>query len=290
MQTTPGDEHQELLIPVTIGQWHEAFHCRNGVFGSPSGYWCYVPSGTYAIGGWNMNQSNARLWLRDFWIARYPVTVEQYRWFIESGGYWQQEWWTYHGWAWRERMGRMLPWFWDDDRVNRNDQPVVGVTWYEATAFARWLDSGLVEAGEAFRVRLPTEAQWEVACSFQAMQRYPYPWGSERPCAMRADFGKDWARDGPASVGSHPAGVAFCGAHAMIGGVWEATTSSHTPYPVESNVVIDDFAPIAYDVPWRGGGWGNNRVDIRCSARTRGYPDGVVYHDDSGFRLVLAPR
>ena len=61
------------------------------------------------------------------------------------------------------------PEYWRDERFNRPCQPVVGICWYEARAYCRWLSSQTSR-----RFRLPTEAEWEGAARGQAGRRYAY--------------------------------------------------------------------------------------------------------------------
>jgi sulfatase-modifying factor enzyme 1 len=130
------------------------------------------------------------------WIGKYPVTNHQFARFIEAGGYDRQEYWSEGGRAWRtgtsdstapewlrdqlskrspDRRGR--PALWDDRKWNSPLFPVVGITWFEAEAYARWLSEQLRRAStseavhevreglmtERLMVRLPTEAEWEAA-------------------------------------------------------------------------------------------------------------------------------
>ena len=66
---------------------------------------------------------------------------------------------------------RREPYYWHDSRFNQPNQPVVGVNWYEAMAYAAWLAR---VTGKPYR--LPTEAEWEWAARRNSRR---YPWGDE---------------------------------------------------------------------------------------------------------------
>ncbi|MCS6941060.1 MAG: SUMF1/EgtB/PvdO family nonheme iron enzyme, partial [Roseiflexus sp.] len=299
-------------FPVTRDEWRASLADRNATFGAPEGYWCYVPGGRYRIGGWERGEKSADLDLRPFWIARYPITIAQYRAFIEEGGYARDEYWTPRGRAWRDEWKRTQPWRWDDPQYTGANQPVVGIMWYEATSFCAWLQEQVQPVGaqraapvrdapghaapsnhallpEGYTIRLPTEAEWEVAAAYGGDgRRRAYPWGNDGPTPERAIY-KESGLSAPAPVGVCPAGAAVCGALDMAGNVWEVTTSLYRKYPSGSSQLMKDFAPDKSDVPWRGGSYFWNRIYVRCGARDRSHPNvGRLSLD--GFRIVVAPH
>ncbi len=251
-------------FPVTPIEWrYHTQYLLNHDFGNPEGYWCYVPAGIYLIGGWKPGDPMEHVELPDFWIAKYPVTVQQYRRFIEEGGYKDKTLWTPEGWEWRSRYndgkGRHHPYYWpganEHERINVQDnQPVTTVWWNVAAAFAAWVNrhlSGTLSDGSS--VRLPTEAEWEAAAAYDAeMVRRTYHWDEQEPDPQRADFDRKWD-DGPVPVGEHPAGAAACGAHNLAGSVWEWCSSDYANYPSHAAVALDDFSPDDYNAPVRGG-------------------------------------
>jgi len=262
----------------------------SGVEGSRvTSYWRALPAGTYPIGGWEDGEQSAAIGLSTFWIARFPVTVAQFVPFVARGyGTDAERWWTPNGWRWKQDRRRTQPYLWNEAPYDGPNQPVIGVTWYEATAFCGWLTAQLDEAlPKDYVVRLPTEAEWEAAAAYDgAMQRQPYPWGADKPTPERAIYDAS-GLGRPAPVGCCPSGAAACGAIDMAGNVWEMTTSSYRGYPAQSGTLVKKFTTDAGDMPWRGGSYYSSSTSVRCGARFRSYPD---VDDFVGFRVVVAPR
>jgi iron(II)-dependent oxidoreductase len=221
--------------------------------------------------------------LRPFRMARTPVANAQYADFVEAGGYSRREFWSDEGWAWRSREDLAAPKYWIKrdgtwaqrkfDRVAalRPDEPVVHVSWHEAQAWCRYANR-----------RLPTEAEWEFAASWNAGARQTnhYPWGAQTPGSAHANL----EGAGVTAVKNFPAGDAASGCRQMIGNVWEWTASTFNPYP---GFVIDPYKE--YSEPWfgthkvlRGGSFATTRRLIRNTWRNF-YTPGR-YDVFSGFR------
>ena len=272
--------------PIKIAEWQHELTRRNEQFGQPTGYFCFVQKGAYRIGGWNQNEPTATITLPSFWIARFPITVAQYAPFVAAGyGADAYRWWTAEGWKWKQSQNVTAPGGWGQAEYCGPNQPVIGVTWYEATAFCAWLTIQLSDTLQGYALRLPSEAEWEAAAAYDAqLQRQTYPWGTAEPDQDRAIYGVTR----PAPVGCCPAGSAACGALDLVGSVWEWMASSYAAYPAQSNLLPKDFTQAQTDAPLRGGAWNDNGTNVRCGARDRSNPN--LRGNDGGFRVVWSPR
>ncbi len=283
---TPTTNRAHIHYPVAHEEWKEELEQRHELFGTGSGYWCYVRPGTYAIG---QGQDQADVTLPAFWITRYTITVAQFEPFVAEGySDSSKRWWPPNGWEWKQRSNRMQPWLWNDAAYHKPDQPVIGISWYEAVTFAHWLTWHLLHVlPEGYIIHVPTEAEWEAAAAFDVdMQRCMYPWGNEEPTPNHAVYDQS-GLDQPAAIGTCSQGASACGAHDMAGNVWEWGASSFTAYPAGSATRLDDFLSSEWDVPLRGGAWWDHKMFLSCESRDMYPPDFHTYV--FGFRLVLGP-
>jgi formylglycine-generating enzyme required for sulfatase activity len=158
-----------------------------------------VPAGVFLMGldqsfpsadGGVVVDSVKEVFLPAFAIDRFEVTNAQYRVYVEA-------------------TGAPLPRFWPSPTLaeggehNQPQQPVVGVSWFEAQAYCAW--AGL---------RLPTEAEWEKAARGTDGRRYP--WG-DRFEPSRGHFSGTAA----VAVGSYPAAVSPYGVLDLAGNASE---------------------------------------------------------------------
>jgi formylglycine-generating enzyme required for sulfatase activity len=174
---------------------------------------------------------------------------------------------------------RTQPYSWNDKQWNGDAQPVVGITWYEAAAYCRWLS---VQTGDNYR--LPSEAEWEKAA--RGTDGRIYPWGNQSPDETRANF--EFGHTMP--VESYPAGASPYGVLDMAGNVLEWTRSKYRAYPYAPNDGREKGSkPEEKQFTLRGGSWYHNRTYVRCAARYGGYP-GSGGDLIRGFRVLLSPR
>jgi len=238
----------------------------------------YVPAGPFQMG--SNDDSDAQpihtVSVEAFWLGKTPVTNAQFRPFVESGGYTNQAVWATAGWQWRSRRKIRLPRHWSDPQWNTPQQPVIGVSWYEATAYTTWLAQ---VTGQI--MRLPTEAEWEKAA--RGVDGRVYPWGNTDPDKSRCNFA---IQEGKTTlVGNYPAGASPYGALDMAGNVWEWIGTQWLDNYVNYATIVCQEKEGSGLRSLRGGSWGHPARNLRAANRRKYEPDHQSYH--VGFRVVV---
>ncbi|HYO64329.1 MAG TPA: SUMF1/EgtB/PvdO family nonheme iron enzyme [Pyrinomonadaceae bacterium] len=198
-----------------------------------------VPAGAFTFGD-DAHESPERpaheVTLPDYYIDKFEVTNEQYARFCEATGH-----------------PRPVNPFWDARYFEDNPKhPVLGVSYSDAEAYARW-------AGK----RLPTEAEWEKAASWNARenQKRAWPWGNT-PETSRAHLDAD--QPGSKPVGYFLSGASPYGALDMSGNAHEWVDAYFEPYP--GNTAPHEDYGKQYRVV-RGGDFGNDLNSARTTHR-----------------------
>jgi formylglycine-generating enzyme required for sulfatase activity len=259
---------------------------------------CYVPPGPFWMGSGDDDDmaadSEKPLHQVDlpygYWISQYPVTVAQFRIFVDESGHKPRN---------------------PDSLRGIATHPVVWVTWYEAVAFCDWLtgiwrEAGIIPAGA--EVRLPSEREWEKAArgglkivdgdymitdSTQGFDRPEvklrnndapqprFPWGNE-PDPERANY-RDTGIGGTSVVGAFPGGITPYGCLDMSGNVWEwCQTKWQDNY---QDYQDDNDKAGSSSRVLRGGAFNNNDRNVRCARRNRNNPNNR--NNEIGFRVML---
>jgi formylglycine-generating enzyme required for sulfatase activity len=220
-----------------------------------------IPAGFFLMGSDNGQENEMpphRVWLDSFGIGKFPVTNREYGIFVAQA----------HA---------APPPFCSDAMFSNPDQPVVGVSWDEATTYCSWLSK---RTGKGFR--LPSEAEWERAA--RGMRKGAlYPWGDEPPW-NRPYAGYDTKTGGPDRVGANaPNDFGLYdlseGVHEWCNDYYDAGYYHYSP---ERN---PPGPPTGERRASRGGSWRHRIKFSRCAARSSLPP--TFKYADYGFRVAL---
>jgi eukaryotic-like serine/threonine-protein kinase len=153
--TKPGYETLEVARGLQDLEFHLVPHeaARPGMV--------LVPGGSFEL-----ESTRESVAVPDFWLDRHEVTNQQYKAFVDAGGYGDPEYWKVpfvqdgRVLTWeqamaqlRDRTGRPGPSTWELGTYpeSQDDLPVGGVSWYEAAAYAAWADKELPTAYHWYR-------------------------------------------------------------------------------------------------------------------------------------------
>jgi formylglycine-generating enzyme required for sulfatase activity len=242
-----------------------------------------IPAGPFLMGSdWSRDSRAAydelpqhQVELPAFWMARFLVTVGQFRSFVQA-------------------TGAKLE---DEDGLRKPaTHPMTIVSLDEAVAYCAWLDQvlrswprlpgKLKDALARGKVTLPSEAEWEKAA--RGTDGRIYPWGDEwNP--ERANVGETGLMS-TSAVGCFLSGKSPFGCDDMSGNVWQRTRSlgQKYPYPAEAKARAKREAPGGSELRvMRGASFVNYQRDARSACRYEDRPGARDYN--LGFRVVVSP-
>jgi formylglycine-generating enzyme required for sulfatase activity/predicted ATPase len=278
---------------------------------------CFVPEGEFVMGSDEYdNEVQHTVYLSSYYMSRYPVTHAQYHCFVKDGGYANPAYWQEAIEAGKWKEGK----YDGHDQAGLNgdpfdllNHPVVSISWYEASAFTRWLTNKFHAQNilpESAIIRLPTEAEWEKASrgglkipeqaclkSIQAIDFNPqknllvdnentirvYPWGDK--------FDKDKCNahdtgiNATSAVGCFTSGQSVYGCEEMSGNVWEWCMDWYGDY--SESLVTNPVGPTSGSSRvLRGGSWDDSARYCRSASRNGNAPPYRYWN--FGFRLVVS--
>lgn len=217
-----------------------------------------IPAGSFLMGSNTMGPAEApehRVHLAEYLIDRYEVTTAEYDACTAAGVC-----------AARRKFSK----------EGGPSQPVVGITWNDATTFCGWRGA-----------RLPTEAEWEKAARGSGGRIYP--WGDTVECGV-ANIGNGINRDCPDApgrtvpVGSIPTDVSPYGVYDMGGNAWEYVADWYDASYFASSPSSNPRGPaMGKGRVVKGGSWYSPRLGAHASARTSRTHSRTEY---DGFRCA----
>lgn len=193
-----------------------------------------------------------KITIGSFWLDRYEVTNFQFEKFVKL---------THHS----------APAFWSGSTFPAGEafSPVVGISWEDAKTYCAWLDK-----------RLPTEAEWELACRSGGARHYP--WGDTWNL-MNANTVESGCQR-ILSVGSYsPNGDDVWGIADLSGNSAEWVSSLFRPYPYDATHELPDNE-VEEDVVIRGGSWNLSADLAQCTVRIASPKEAVTQY--YGFRCA----
>jgi formylglycine-generating enzyme len=222
-----------------------------------------VPRGEFVMGSKeHRDEALHNVVLDAYYIDKYEVANRDYREFMKA-------------------TGHAAPAYWDDPRLSKPEQPVVGVNWYDASTFCEWKGK-----------RLPTEAEWERAAKGPEGHSH-YPWGHHLD-PSKANYGQNVGRT--TAVDSYPEGVSGFGAYNMAGNVFEWVSDWYDPNYFQVSPALNPQGPaagmnFANQGPvkvLKGGSWLAPSSSLHTSHRFWNQPENNSYGVGLGFRCAMS--
>lgn len=242
-----------------------------------SGEMVPVAAGAFLMGStasYTDEQPQHSVNLDAFSIDKYEVTNAQFKQFIDAGGYATQAFWSAAGWNWKNGNNIIQPQYWTNGGAHGGpgwpDFPVMGVSWYEAEAYANFVGK-----------QLPTEAQWEKAAKGPDLWTYPfgnalgpdranyYLSGDPWDCCNTSPVGFFDGRLHPNPPFQTTNSPSPYGAYDMSGNVAEWTRDWYQSDYYASSPASNPIGPVAGNFKVNRGGSSNNQYCPACLTSTK---------------------
>ncbi len=220
-----------------------------------------IPSGEFTMGsGEHADEVPHQVVLDAYKIDKMEVSNKSYAEFMKA-------------------TGHAAPAYWDDPRLNKPEQPVVGVNWFDARAFCEWKGK-----------RLPTEAEWERAAKGPSGDNH-FPWGHKFE-PTKVNYGQHVGYTSP--VDAYPEGASGFGVLNMAGNVFEWVADWYDPDYYKTSQALNPQGPdqgynFANQGPvkgLRGGSWLAPETSLHTSHRFWNQPENNSYGVGLGFRCA----
>jgi len=199
-----------------------------------------------------------KIYLDVFYMDTYEVTTSRYAKFLHA-------------------TKRKSPAHWSDFRLSEHgDRPVIGVSWYDADAYCKWIGK-----------RLPSEAEWEKAA--RGTDGRKYPWGNRTPSRVfaRYDWGaedEDWkGYDMLSPAGNYAFGRSPYDLYDMAGNAWEWVADYYDKDYYKTGPVKNPKGPkTGAERVIRGGSWSGPAYPVSF----RSYDKPEKKRSNLGFRCA----
>jgi iron(II)-dependent oxidoreductase len=218
-------------------------------------------------------------------LDRFPITNAEYYQFLSAGGYEQMSLWEPEIQAMVielvDQSGRLGPRFWKNGRYARglDNHPVVGISWYEAAAYARWVGK-----------RLPSDAEWVKAASWpvpmgdgSAAQR-KFPWGDAMDHGRANVWGTGLGTTVP--VNELTSGASVGGVYHMVGNVWEWIAGDYGD--AQEDFLRPSDSPSGHSLKSIRGGAFDTYFDVQSSCQFQSGERPLLRKHNIGFRCALS--
>ncbi|MBI1766487.1 MAG: SUMF1/EgtB/PvdO family nonheme iron enzyme [Acidobacteria bacterium] len=259
--------------------------------------WAFIPNGSFLLGDRQNPREPHYVWLPGFFIGKFEVSNAEYTEFLRAPqGYADDAQWTEAGRVWKaantsQSSALLKSVAAEFERFGQPDQPVTGVTWFEAQAYCRWLTSRFGE--RKWLYALPSEAEWEKAArgpdgfdfalsqtlSDQEVQLYNWRKNPDAPVTVVG------AAETPALYLPNRFGIFHLG-----GNVVEWTSSITNPFNREHLYLDEERNRLegGEERVARGGSWYSASIALLGVAYRDSFRPEITHHD-LGFRIVARP-